>query len=394
MFGMVFRQKIGSSGLQLVSERNEINLMWDEQHYAPETQETFQINTMWLPLVFFIGTVFATSGNGPKKPICEVIQVDSANNSDMLLPLAIITDMDSKSKDTNNWYSTIRYGALAFSHNRTSSFIHWLGGINITSNMNFKQRSMEMSDLKIFRNRLLSVDDKLGLVYWLRNGTAVPWVIASTGDGSTATPFKGEWMTIRNDNLYLGSSGHEVVTATGEYINDDEMYIKVISPTGAMSTEDWTARFVKLRRAVGIHFPGFMIHEAVHWSDIHKKWFFLPRYASKLPFDATNVYETGSNMLLSTSDCFCDTKVVHIGKQEQTRGFSAFQFIPGTKDEIIVALKTSEVPADPAKPFENHIFSTWITIFKIDGTVILEDQALDDGVKYEGIEFANVFQCL
>lgn len=99
-------------------------------------------------------------------------------------------------------------------------------------------------------------------------------------------------------------------------------------------------------------------------------------------------------MLLSTSDCFCDTKVVYIGKHKPQRGFSAFQFIPGTNDEIIVALKTSEVPADPTKPFVNKIFSTWITIFKIDGTVILEDQALEDGVKYEGIEFANVFQCL
>lgn len=349
---------------------------------------------MWLPLAFFLGTVFVIASTDTKKPICEVIQVDPENNSDLLLPLAIITDQDSKSKDVHNWYSTIRYGALAFSQNRTSSFIHWLGGVNITSNMNFNQKSMEMSDLKIFHNRLLSVDDKLGLVYWLRNGTAIPWVIASTGNGSTSTPFKGEWMTVRNNDLYLGSSGHEVVTATGEYISDDEMYIRVISANGAMVTEDWTSRFVKLRRAVGIHFPGFMIHEAVHWSDIHKKWFFLPRYASKLAFDATNFYETGTNMLLSTSDCFCDTKVVYVGKHEVHRGFSAFQFIPGTNDEIIVALKTSEVPADPAKPFENKIFSTWITIFKIDGTVIMEDVALEDGVKYEGIEFANVFQCL
>uniref|UniRef100_A0A1I7UAC9 Apyrase n=1 Tax=Caenorhabditis tropicalis TaxID=1561998 RepID=A0A1I7UAC9_9PELO len=349
---------------------------------------------MWLILVISLGTVLSSCGTDVRKPLCEVMQVDPLNNSDILLPLSIITDMDSKSKSTNNWYSTIQYGALALSQNRTTSFIHWMEKVNITSNFNFNQKSMEMSDLKIYRNRLLSVDDKIGVVYWLRNGTAIPWVITSTGDGTKSTPFKGEWMTIRNNDLYLGSSGHEVVTATGEYINDDEMYIRVISPNGAMVAEDWTARFVKLRRAVGIHFPGFMIHEAIHWSEVHKKWFFLPRYASKLPFNAATVYETGANMLLSTSDCFCDTKVVYIGKQDVHRGFSAFQFIPGTNDEIIVALKTSEVPANPEKPFENKIFNTWITIFKIDGTIILEDQALEDGVKYEGIEFANVFQCL
>ncbi|CAL2049757.1 unnamed protein product [Caenorhabditis brenneri] len=349
---------------------------------------------MWMSVLFLLGTMIYAAGNEVKKPLCEVMQVDPQNNSDILLPLSIITDMDSKSKSTDNWYSTIQYGALALSQNRTTAFIHWMEKLNITSNFNFNQKSMEMSDLKIYRNRLLSVDDKIGVVYWLRNGTAIPWVITSTGDGTKSTPFKGEWMTIRNNDLYLGSSGHEVVTGNGEYINDDEMYIRVISGNGALAVEDWTARFVKLRRAVGIHFPGFMIHEAVHWSDIHKKWFFLPRYASKLPFNAATAYETGTNMLLSTSDCFCDTKVVYIGKHDIHRGFSAFQFVPGTNDEIIVALKTSEVPADPAKPFENKIFNTWITIFKIDGTIILEDQALEDGVKYEGIEFANVFQCL
>lgn len=34
-------------------------------------------------------------------------------------------------------------------------------------------------------------------------------------------------MTIRNNKLYLGSSGHELRTFTGEYLNDDEMYIRV-----------------------------------------------------------------------------------------------------------------------------------------------------------------------
>lgn len=60
-----------------------------------------------------------------------------------------------------------------------------------------------------------------------------------------------------------------------------------------MRVEDWISRFVKLRRAVGISFPGYMIHEAVHWSDVHKKWFFLPRYASKEPYNAATAYETG-----------------------------------------------------------------------------------------------------
>ncbi|CAB3400190.1 unnamed protein product [Caenorhabditis bovis] len=344
--------------------------------------------------LLFLLPIFTVTATISKKPQCEVIYVDPDNDTDILLPIALISDMDLKTKDTNNWFSTIKYGALAFSQNRTSSFIHWLGAVNITSTININQRSMEMSDLKIFQNKLLSVDDKLGIIYWLRNGTAIPWVIASTGDGSKSTPFKGEWMTIKNNELYLGSSGHEVVSAEGEYINDDEMFIRIISPNGGMRTENWTSRFVKLRRSIGINFPGFMIHEAVQWSDVHRKWFFLPRYASKQPFNARNFYETGSNILLSTSDCFCDFKAVEVGKNNNHRGFSAFQFVPGTRDEIIAAIKTEEVPRDQSNPFANKRLATFITVFRIDGTVLLDDIPVDQDYKYEGLEFANVFQCL
>lgn len=100
---------------------------------------------------------------------------------------------------------------------------------------------------------------------------------------------------------------------------------------------------------------------------------------------------TGSNFLLTTSDCFCDTKVVKIGKLNPEKGFSAFQFVPGTNDTVIVALKTSEIPKNP--PGGTYL-ATWITVFRTDGTVILEDQELEKNVKYEGIELANVFNCL
>ncbi|CAI5455319.1 unnamed protein product [Caenorhabditis angaria] len=345
-------------------------------------------------LFFIFLSILELNVYATQTPKCEVINVVPDQKSDILLPLSVITDMDARSKHKNSWYSTIKYGALAFSQNRTSSFVHWIGSVNITSNFNFNQKSMEMSDLKIFNNRLLSIDDKMGIVYWLRNGTAIPWVIASAGDGSSSQPFKGEWMTIRNGELYVGSSGHEVVNANGEYLNDNEMFIRIVSANGAMRAEDWTARYVKLRRSIGIHFPGYIIHEAVHWSEIHRKWFFLPRYSSKLAFNPATSYETGSNMLLSTSDCFCDTKVVRIGSQNPHRGFSAFQFVPGTNDEIITALRTEEIPQDPAKPFENKLFATYITVFRINGDILLDDIPVDTGIKYEGLEFANVYQCL
>jgi hypothetical protein len=55
---------------------------------------------------------------------------------------------------------------------------------------------------------------------------------------------------------------------------------------------------VTSRSSAGIEFPGYMIHEAVVWSDIHKKWFFLPRKASKSKYNDVDDERHGTNMLL------------------------------------------------------------------------------------------------
>ena len=44
---------------------------------------------------------------------------------------------------------------------------------------------------------------------------------------------------------------------------------------------------------------GYMIHEAVVWSDIHKKWFFLPRKASKSKYNDVDDERHGTKLLLS-----------------------------------------------------------------------------------------------
>lgn len=48
---------------------------------------------------------------------------------------------------------------------------------------------------------------------------------------------------------------------------------------------NWKDVYVKIREFVGIQAPGYMTHEAVQWSEVHSKWFFLPRKAS------TTMYE-------------------------------------------------------------------------------------------------------
>ena len=62
-----------------------------------------------------------------------------------------------------------------------------------------------------------------------------------------------------------------------------------------------------------------------------QRWFFLPRHLSKLHFDAENVHTTGANVLISATEDFSNISHVYIGKANTSRGFSAFQFVPGKK---------------------------------------------------------------
>ena len=47
-----------------------------------------------------------------------------------------------------------------------------------------------------------------------------------------------------------------------------------------------------------------MIHEAVVWSNVHKKWFFLPRKASKSKYNDVDDERHGTNLLLVAGDYF------------------------------------------------------------------------------------------
>jgi len=60
------------------------------------------------------------------------------------------------------------------------------------------------------------------------------------------------------------------------------------------------------------------------------------------------------------------------------RGFSSFKFIPGTRDRVIVALKTEEIQGRT---------KSFITAFTVDGKVLMPDLLVSANYKYEGIEF-------
>ena len=73
-------------------------------------------------------------------------------------------------------------------------------------------------------------------------------------------------------------------------------------------------------------------------------------------------------------------KEIHtiLGVIHPTRGYASFKFLPGSGDQVIVAIKSEEV---------DDSFQTFITAFNIDGQVLMPDVAVTDKYKFEGLEF-------
>lgn len=140
---------------------------------------------------------------------------------------------------------------------------------------------------------------------------------------------------------------------------------------------NWVKEYNQIRSILNIHWPGYMIHESGVWSNVHQRWFFLPRRCSKESFNETLDEKRGCSVLISTDPDVNDIKVVNIPNLVNTRGFSSFKFIPTSEDSIIVALRTEELEGKTA---------TYITSFTIDGNIVLEDTLISD-LKYEGLEF-------
>lgn len=203
--------------------------------------------------------------------------------------IAMVADLDTNSKFDENgftvWRSYLKKGHLSYITSKDEITITWDAGepTALESSFSLKGRGMELSELVTFNGKILSFDDRTGLVYDLTNNDKpIPWLILLDGNGHNAKGFKSEWATVKDRLLYVGSMGKEWTTGTGEFENENPMYVKVISPAGSVRSLDWSYNYKRLRQESSqIAWPGYMIHESGVWSSVHKKWFFLPRRCSK-----------------------------------------------------------------------------------------------------------------
>ncbi|KAF7635386.1 Glyco_tran_10_N domain-containing protein [Meloidogyne graminicola] len=151
------------------------------------------------------------------------------NKETKIFKMSVISDMDKASKVNNNtWQSYFIRGILYFSPPNAN--ITWTETIIFLTNTATKKgRAMESNVLSIF-------------------------------------------LTIFNKQKFVNKDG--------TVRDKNRMFIKKINSKGEIQHIDWFNNYDKLRNAANCSFPGFLVHEAVQWSNVHKQWVFLPRFFS------------------------------------------------------------------------------------------------------------------
>jgi len=307
-------------------------------------------------------------------PLTQAVRVGQSTR----FRIAVVADLDTDSKVGEGWVSYLQYGHLTISDSLDTVSVSWdVGEVQLKGNLAAGGRGMELSELQVFNGKLVSLDDRTGVIYQIVGGKVVPWVIMSDGGGDSTKGFKGEWSTVKGNTMVVGGLGKEWTTSQGDVINHDPMWVKEVGMDGAVKHVDWRERYILVRQAAGISWPGYMIHEAVGWSQVRREWVFLPRRMSGEKYNDVTDERMGTNVMITADESFKDIRVSTVGEKIPTHGFSSFKFVPGTKDSVIVALKSEEIEGKVA---------TYLMVFNIDGIVIYPETKIGDR-KFEGIEF-------
>lgn len=259
---------------------------------------------------------------------------------------------------------------------------------------------MELSELTLYENRLLTFDDRTGTIFEIlskdhgEDSYVVPRFVITEGEGDTDKGMKWEWATVKDGNLYVGSMGKEYTRPDGSIANKNNLWIAIVNPHGEITRVDWSDQYEYVRLALGAKSPGYVIHEAVLWSPHLRKWVFLPRRVSSEKYDENEDERKGTNLIAIVDEHFSKpVEIVHIDMKhvDPLHGFSTFAFVPGTKDEHAIAIRSVEedcVDATPDSPCKQR---SYIIVFEVStGKVLMDEHRVDMDVKFEGIEFVDV----
>lgn len=161
-----------------------------------------------------------------------------SNNGVQTYRIGMIADLDKDSKDPkkgNVWRSYLKMGSLSYNPSLNTVEVNFDDHENpseIYGSYSLKGRGMELSELVTFNGRMLTFDDRTGLVFQLKDNKALPWVLLMDGQGNTGKGFKSEWATVKDEVLYVGSMGKEWTTSAGDFESFDPMFVKAVTMTG------------------------------------------------------------------------------------------------------------------------------------------------------------------
>lgn len=330
----------------------------------------------------------------------------------------------------NTWISYFKRGTFTLKRNSAkfssdefaSAELSWLdekqlenrGHFELDSKMHstFGGRGMELSELEWFQGHLLTPDDHTGILFeitsprgllddvtqndfYAQSSKVPPSTLkrASLLDGpgnDTEKPFKAEWMVVKDDNLIVGGHGRSyTMPDDGTKIkSDNPKWIKIVDKDFGVQHVDWSENYDKLAKAAGVEFPGYLMHEAVIWSAERREWVFLPRRMSTEPFDPVKNENRGTNLALIASEDFEKIQAVTINGLEYEsgfRGFSTAKFVPGTADQVVVAIRSVEIEANENN--RGREVASFITAFELpSGKILLEEEHFSMK-KFEGLVF-------
>eukprot|EP00514_Thraustochytrium_sp_LLF1b_P007368 CAMPEP_0184528694 /NCGR_PEP_ID=MMETSP0198_2-20121128/11932_1 /TAXON_ID=1112570 /ORGANISM="Thraustochytrium sp., Strain LLF1b" /LENGTH=360 /DNA_ID=CAMNT_0026920565 /DNA_START=328 /DNA_END=1410 /DNA_ORIENTATION=- len=299
---------------------------------------------------------------------------------------AVVADLDRQSKISDSkWKSVFKRATLRLTE-ADSWVINWHEEVELTTKLGEAGRGLELSELVTWQGKLWTFDDRSGVVFELDEAhQCIPRYILMEGDGANSKGQKTEWATEKDGKLYVGSFGKPYTNNAGEVTSRNNLWISIIDPSGAVTHEDWTQKYAFMQQMTDSVFPGYMIHEAIHWDDINRLWYVLPRRVSHERYDEKLDEEMGSNLLMVFNEDFSKLeKKLEIGEHIKTHGWSSLKFLPWTNNQVIIALRTVEVE-DKATGDSSQ--ETYLTIFNVNGEIHLKEQRIPGDVKFEGIEF-------
>jgi len=273
------------------------------------------------------------------------------------------------------------------------------GPERLTGKHNEAGRGMELSELVLYNDRLLSFDDRTGGVYEILSDPvkgvySVPRLVVTEGAGDTDKGMKWEWAAVVDGELVLGSFGKEYTNPDGSVAHTNNLWVAVVNKHGEFIREDWGARYNFIKESLGILPAGYAVHEAVRWSDALRRWIIIPRRTSDQPYDDKKDEQRGGHAILSLDAQFQNPVLVPMDPKDDTRpgweGVSSFQFVPGTGDRHALVLRTVEEGCTEEP--EQCLQETYISVYDVTtGKALMKDVKFPNQYKYEGVEFVNLY---